>query len=62
MEVIKMIDELNANDKVRVVQIYVNEDNEFNEEMMMMMVENYYEVYDIYVRDGLERSNKNVHC
>ena len=49
MKVMKMINELNVNQKVGIIQIRLDNNNPINEEIIRMMVNNYNNVYEIYV-------------
>ena len=51
MEMMKMVDELNVNQKVGIITININKNNPINEEIIGIMVSNYHNVYQIEVFD-----------
>jgi len=61
MNVLRMIDTVNANDNVGEVVITVSSDNELNDEVLKMMMNKYSNVYSIYVHDKNNHVDNGMH-
>ena len=61
MKVIKMINELNINQKVGEIAIKLNNNNPINEEMIRMMISNYNNVYRICLYDSNNSVDNSIH-
>jgi len=51
MGMLRMIDTVNTNSKVRIVYIELNSSNRWNSEIVGLMIDRYTNVYAIYVDD-----------
>ena len=61
MEVIKMINELNVNQKVGEISIRLNHYNLINEQTIRMMINNYNNVYSISIVDRNDSIDNGIH-
>ena len=57
----KMINELNVNQKVGIVFIRLYNDNPINEEIIRMTINSCNNVYAIYVYDCTDSIDNNIH-
>ena len=49
-----MIDQLNANQKVGQLWIKINNENKFDDELIIKMFNKYNNLYNIYIHDDLD--------
>ena len=61
MEIIKIINELNANHKVGIIGIKLRNNNPINDEIIRMMINNYKNVYNIVVFDYNDSVDNMIH-
>ena len=57
----KMINELNVNNKVGRILIKLSNNNPINQEIIRMMTNRYYNLYGIYVFDYNNSIDNNIH-
>ena len=57
----KMIDELNVNQKVGEIGIGISNTNPINEQIIRIMINNYKNVYNIYVIDITDSVDNSIH-
>ena len=56
-----MIDDLNINHKVGLVWIHLNDNNPITKELLIKMIDRYYNVYDITIADSRNRNDDDIH-
>jgi len=61
MELIKMVNELNVNQKVGRICIGLSNDNPINEEIIRMVIDSCHNLYDIYVEDKNDSVDNIMH-
>jgi hypothetical protein len=61
MEVIQLIDSLNANEKVGEIWIALTDDNPISNEIVEWMNQKWRNVYEIGIGDELDRIDEGIH-